>query len=130
VLFYLDQNDFNRRARPLFLASFLSLVLGGMFCSVVGCPLRYVFFPILFGCTVWGFSLTLRTRVVLEPDARNRRKQRYIGLGGLMGAVFFVGLSLIPERFKELILILIPFLVLSLVFFALGYKPDGETRET
>ncbi len=132
VLLYLDQNDFNRRARPMFVTSAVFLVFGAGVCAHLQFSIFYALLVVMVGATIWTLPLVNRTRLLLGPDARSRRKQRYLRLGGLTGGVFWGGFLLIQTHrgsFDKLFYFLVPFLLVSLVFFTLAYRPDKGSRK-
>lgn len=61
---------------------------------------------------------------MLKKNTPSGKKQKFLRLGGLMGTIFFGGLLILRYAFPQaswLIALLLPFLLLSLFFFIIGY---------
>lgn len=134
VLFYLDQDDLKRRSRRPLLASIGLLVFAAVACYALGYHLAYALWVFMFVFGPWYVVLMLRTRVVLERNARDRRVALFLGLGTLTGLIFFLGgmvlIKAVDERYQEtLVKFLAPFLFLSIIFFAIGYYEHFRARK-
>lgn len=120
--FWLDYEDFNKRFASWHLLVFVFGGLWGIFAVfAVTFRLPYsanLFLLFLVVVCVVSFVLTLKTRTLTEPSEGVKRKQRHLRLGGLMGGVYFGGILIN----RDLTPYLIPFLVLSLIFFCLGFS--------
>jgi len=127
--FYLDQNDFNRKARWLVLLG-IAVFVGALVDSAtpVHVPWGTLVLPLMVVVVVILALLVTGAKSSLEPPRNQRRKNLFLGLGGLMGAIFFGG-ALLLYAFGDhyawrFAFVLIPCLPLALVFFAIGFWPD------